>query len=121
MSLCRWYLSHLVMFSFGIMLHGGPVVASPQGFPHERSPAQMLTADAFVDFKQYAFPSTSIDTLEEWNGKSSSVKFSFDQDVRASPLPDDDLFFWIIGDFSLSEVIVYGGHPVVAVPDGECS
>ena len=58
-----------------IMLHDGPVVSRPQGFPREGSPAQMLTADAFVDFEQHMFCSALIDTLEEWNRKSSSVKF----------------------------------------------
>ena len=38
-----------------IMLHGGLVVSHPQGFPREGSSAQMLTADALMDFKQYVF------------------------------------------------------------------
>ena len=66
---------------FCIMMHGGPVVSCLQGFPREGSPAQMLTADAFVDFKQHALRSASVDTLENWNGKSSSINYAFDQDV----------------------------------------
>ena len=81
----------------------------------------MLTVDALMDFEQYVFRSASIDTLEEWNGKSSSTKFAINQDVRAGPPPDDGHFFWVVGDFSLSEVIVYGGHPEIAVPNGEYS
>ena len=79
----------------------------------------MPTTDTFMDFEQDAVCPTSVDTLEKWNGKSSSVKFAFNQDVRASPPLDNGHFFWVIGEFSLSEVVVYVGHPTIAVPDGE--
>ena len=43
------FIAFLHVFSC-IVLHGGPVLSYPQGFPREGSSTQMLTADTFMDF-----------------------------------------------------------------------
>ena len=41
----------------------------------------MLVADALMDFEQDALFPASVDAFDKWNGKSSTVKFAFDQNV----------------------------------------
>ena len=43
----------------------------------------MMIVDALVDFEQYVFCRVSVDTLEEWDGKSSPLEFVLDQIGRA--------------------------------------
>ena len=104
---------------FRVVLHGGPVLSFPQGFPREGSLALMLAADALMDFDQDALCPILVDILDKWNGKSSSINITFDQDIRASSPPDNDRFFWVVGEFSLSEIVMYRGHPTITIPDGE--
>ena len=79
----------------------------------------MLVADAFVDFEQDTLCPASVDAFEKGNEKSPPVNFSLDQDVRSRSSHDIGSFFWIIGECSLGEVILYEGHPAIAIPDGE--
>ena len=104
---------------FHVVLHGGPIISRSQSFSCEGSFAEVLDANTLVDFEQDTIHTASVDALDKGNGKSSPIKFSLDQDVRASSLSDNGRFFRVIEEFSFSEVIVYGGHPATIVPDGE--
>ena len=104
---------------FRVVLHGEPIISYSQSFSRGGSFAQMLAADALTDFKQDTTHSASVDAFEKGNGKSTPVKFTLDQNVRASSSPDNNNFFRDAGEFSLSEVILYEVHPAIAVSDGE--
>ena len=76
---------------FHVLLHGGPIISCPQSFSREGSFSLMLVADSFVDFEQDTIFPVSVDAFEKGNGKSHHVKFSLDQNIRASSLPDNNI------------------------------
>ena len=74
----------------------------------------MLGVDSFVDFSQDMSGVWLVDTLEEGDGESSPVEFTFDQDVGAGSSFDHASLFGIGGQLVPGEVVVNWSHPAAA-------